>query len=278
MRCRIDFKRMIFTIVALLGMMSHQIAAQGGVTISFIWSDEPSPSTYLTRFFYVTNGTASTITLQGLVLEWTDSAAALTSCLYGSGSGGSPASVDLNDVNIVPGGSASYRCTWSANPGSVSIDPIWQVAVLATATPTPTATSTPTATYTPTAGPTPTESVDRESTAEIMGQKALNAITTTLPIPAPFDWQSSNSMPDIPDFFQLGDISLMMSYLLALLEIVNTNNVVVTIFVLSLSIALMIIIFKWVANRSGSGFQLTEGYIDRQANKYVNPYLRGGRR
>jgi hypothetical protein len=130
-----------------------------------------------------------------------------------------------------------------------------------TITPTPTAYGASTATPTPTATATPRPMV--EETASAMMVEARSTVSDTLGLDniAPYDWRSSGRSFNFPNIFDriiapyTGQI---FSYMLALMEIVNTNNAVVIIFILSLSITILMIVIKLVSGGALSGWQSTD--------------------
>lgn len=133
----------------------------------------------------------------------------------------------------------------------------------ATGTPTPTPTNTPygALTPTPTATATPTPRPDVEATAQLGMMGARDAISDTFGEIAPYDWQSGiEGRSDIATFPNLFDvispnIAPIISYALALWQLVNANNVVMIIFMLSLGIGLLIWVIKLISGASGAGYQ-----------------------
>ena len=128
--------------------------------------------------------------------------------------------------------------------------------------PTPTVTpfgaATATATPTPTATPRP----QMEATAMMQMREAKESISSTLNLDniAPYDWRASGSSFNFPNIFDriiapyTGQI---FSYMLALMEIVNTNNVVVIIFILTMGVSILMIVVRMVSGGALSGWKST---------------------
>lgn len=128
------------------------------------------------------------------------------------------------------------------------------------ATPTPGTTPTPYggATATPTPTPTETPRPNVESTVVAQMVAASNSISVSMQNIQPYDWQSGGATSNFPDLFN-GAIapyfSQIFSYMLALMEIVNTNNVVVIIFILTIGISILMIVIKMVSGGALAGWK-----------------------
>lgn len=220
---------------------------------------------------WATNNTSTPVELRSITYQWTPS----TYSVYRVGwNGGDP--IQYFEVNDTSG---AYTATTSIllQPGERAgitvihnypvTAPQWNNAICSSYTP-PYGLETPTPTPTPTGTPRP----NTEATVAAKMVEASNAVSSSLNIDnlQPYDWQSGGSSITFPNLFD-GAIapyfSLIFSYMLALVEIFNTNNVVVIIFILTLSISILMIVVKMVSGGALSGWK-SSGIPDALDNPY----------
>jgi len=253
--------------------LSQTTSAQACPYVSSIFTDGAIPDQKVITF---TNDTASTMIIESITYEWNNASVSLVRVDYPDGNqiwAGTNSTGSINlplNMLLAPGASANVRVYFSGDAQGIFNAVMACPVTFPTPTPTHTATPTitptptvygePTATVTPT--PTNTPRPDVESTAETMMIQAQEAVSDTLGIGeiAPYDWRASNPTLAFPDLFNeviAPYIGPIISYALALWEIVNTNNVVAIIFIFALGIGLLVWAIKLIAGANRSGWDQT---------------------
>jgi hypothetical protein len=288
----------LLSILAIAGLMLSQVkplqihaqlpdGAYESCAFSLMINTAQSEDLYQYVLF-LENATAQPLILNQPVFGWTANVG-LTRVDYPSGTqiwaGSDHTKIVTTTLNItIPAGeTVGVRYYFTGYASSVNATCLWSAIETPTATPTLAQTATPYGASTATATPIPTATPrpQVEVTAEVMMRAARAAITNTygLDTVAPYDWHSSGRSFNFPNIFDsivgpyMGQI---FSYMLALMEIVNTNGVVMVIFVLSLGIAMLMIIIKIVSGGALSGWQST-GVKDTLNNPYRTVDRKGRR-
>jgi hypothetical protein len=258
--------RKILSVLAIIGLMLSQTTVHSFAQEPFfgnIIHDNGDELPYENLLEW-TNITEQDYVMNDVTFTWYDATLSRIDYPDGNqiwaGSNNSGTATITIDQLVSAGSTIGIRYYFSIDPGSINAT--YTYSTPATPTPGPAPTSTPYGAPTATATPVPTATPRPhvEATAEEMMIQAREAVTTTIGVITPYDWHSSGASFNFPNLFDgiIGPyMPTIFGYMLALMEIVNTNNVVMIIFVLSLGIAILMIIIKMVSGGSLSGWQST---------------------
>lgn len=258
--------RKFLSILVIVGLIIAQVGISQPVSAQSCGLSVYSYDNYIYVTYQLSNTTGQTQLISGLTYTWGAPNGTLTKIssyppggvpenIIWTGSA-SPGEITVNTDILVPVGAEvmyiafAHPSVPSYQASSISLN----CDVAPTSTPTPYGGATATPTPTPTETPRP----NVESTVVAQMVAASNSISVSMQNIQPYDWQSGGATSNFPNLFD-GAIapyfSQIFSYMLALMEIVNTNNVVVIIFILTIGISILMIVIKMVSGGALAGWK-----------------------